>query len=117
MFDFDGNGVVDPGEEYLSFRVWEEMNGLDESFPVVFNDVDFCLRIHESGRLIVWTPWAELVHHESRSRGRDEDTPEKKAFFLKETNRFQRKWNRILTEGDPYYNPNLTREKEDFSPR
>lgn len=97
--------------------VYEEMNGLDESFPVVFNDVDFCLRIRESGRLIVWTPWAELVHHESRSRGRDEDTPEKKAFFLKETNRFQRKWNRILTEGDPYYNPNLTREKEDFSPR
>ena len=98
-------------------KVYEQMNGLDESFSVVFNDVDLCLRIREASYLIVWTPWAELVHYESKSRGRDEDTPEKKAFFLKETNRFQRKWNRILTEGDPYYNPNLTREKEDFSPR
>ena len=98
-------------------RVYEEMHGLDETFPVVFNDVDFCLRIREAGYLIVWTPWTELIHHESKSRGQDEDTPEKKAFFLKETNRFQRRWNKILTEGDPYYNPNLTREKEDFSPR
>ena len=98
-------------------RVYEEMNGLDESFSVVFNDVDLCLRIREKNYLIVWTPWAELVHYESKSRGRDEDTPDKKAFFLRETNRFQRKWNKILTEGDPYYNPNLTREKEDFSPR
>lgn len=98
-------------------KVYEELHGLDESFSVVFNDVDFCLRVREAGYLIVWTPWAELVHYESKSRGSDEDTPEKKAFFVKETNRFQRRWNKILTEGDPYYNPNLTREKEDFSPR
>ena len=98
-------------------RVYEQLNGLDESFSIVFNDVDLCLRIREANYLIVWTPWAELIHYESKSRGSDEDTPEKKVFFLKETNRFQRKWNKILTEGDPYYNPNLTREKEDFSPR
>ena len=98
-------------------RIYEQLGGLDESFSVVFNDVDLCLRIREAGYLIVWTPWAELTHYESKSRGSDEDTPEKKAFFVKETNRFQRKWNKILTEGDPYYNPNLTREKEDFSPR
>ena len=98
-------------------RIYEQLGGLDESFSVVFNDVDLCLRIREAGYLIVWTPWAELIHYESKSRGSDEDTPEKKAFFVKETNRFQRKWNKILTEGDPYYNPNLTREKEDFSPR
>lgn len=97
--------------------IYEALGGLDESFSVVFNDVDFCLRVREAGWLIVWTPWAELVHYESKSRGSDEDTPDKKAFFVKETNRFQRRWNRILTEGDPYYNPNLTREKEDFSPR
>ena len=97
--------------------IYEALGGLDESFSVVFNDVDFCLRVREAGYLIVWTPWAELVHYESKSRGSDEDTPEKKAFFVKETNRFQRRWNKILTEGDPYYNPNLTREKEDFSPR
>ena len=98
-------------------NVYEEMNGLDEGFSVVFNDVDLCLRIREAGYLIVWTPWAELTHYESKSRGADEDTPEKKQFFLEETNRFQRKWNRVLSEGDPYYNPNLTREKEDFSLR
>ena len=98
-------------------RIYEQLGGLDESFSVVFNDVDLCLRIREAGYLIVWTPWAELTHYESKSRGSDEDTPEKKAFFVKETNRFQRKWNKTLTEGDPYYNPNLTREKEDFSPR
>ena len=98
-------------------HVYEEMNGLDESFSVVFNDVDLCLRIREAGYLIVWTPWAELTHYESKSRGQDEDTPEKKQFFLEETNRFQRKWNEVLTAGDPYYNPNLTREKEDFSLR
>ena len=98
-------------------RVYEQLNGLDESFSIVFNDVDLCLRIREANYLIVWTPWAELIHYESKSRGSDEDTPEKKAFFLRETNRFQRRWNKILTEGDPYYNPNLTREKEDFSPR
>lgn len=98
-------------------RVYKALGGLDESFSVVFNDVDLCLRIREAGYLIVWTPWAELTHYESKSRGSDEDTPEKKAFFVKETNRFQRKWNKTLTEGDPYYNPNLTREKEDFSPR
>lgn len=98
-------------------KVYEEMNGLDETFSVVFNDVDLCLRIREAGYLIVWTPWAELTHYESKSRGRDEDTPEKKKFFLEETNKFQRKWNKALTQGDPYYNPNLTREKEDFSLR
>lgn len=98
-------------------NVYEKMNGLDEGFSVVFNDVDLCLRIREAGYLIVWTPWAELTHYESKSRGADEDTPEKKHFFLEETNRFQRKWNKVLSEGDPYYNPNLTREKEDFSLR
>jgi GT2 family glycosyltransferase len=98
-------------------KVYEEMQGLDETFSVVFNDVDLCLRIREAGYLIVWTPWAELTHYESKSRGQDEDTPEKKKFFLEETNKFQRKWNKILSEGDPYYNPNLTREKENFSLR
>lgn len=98
-------------------KVYEEMQGLDETFSVVFNDVDLCLRIREAGYLIVWTPWAELTHYESKSRGQDEDTPEKKKFFLEETNKFQRKWNKALTQGDPYYNPNLTRDKEDFSLR
>ncbi len=97
--------------------VWESLNGMEEDFPVVFNDVDFCLRVRESGKLIVWTPWAELTHYESKSRGPDEDTPEKKAFFMAETKKFQEKWNGFLTKGDPYYNVNLTRDREDFSVR
>ncbi len=98
-------------------HVYEEMDGLDERFSLVFNDVDLCLRIRQAGYLIVWTPWAELTHYESRSRGPDEDTPEKKRFFVRETNRFLKKWYRVLEEGDPYYNVNLTRWKEDFSLR
>jgi len=58
-----------------------------------------------------------LTHYESKSRGPDEATKEKKEFFVKETNRFLRKWNKMLAAGDPYYNPNLTRVGEDFSPR
>ena len=96
---------------------WEAAGGMDESYPVVFNDVDFCLRLRKAGLLIVWTPFAELIHYESKTRGSDEDTPEKLAFFKGETRRFQTKWNGVLTLGDPYYNPNLTRKKEDFSPR
>lgn len=98
-------------------KVYEAVGGLDESYSVVFNDVDLCLKIRERGKLIVWTPFAELTHYESKSRGSDEDTPEKQAFFKTETKRFQTKWNAALTRGDPYYNPNLTRSKEDFSPR
>ena len=98
-------------------RVYEKMRGLDESFPVMFNDIDLCLRIRQAGYLIVWTPWAELTHYESRSRGPDLDTRAKKRFFFRETDRFVRRWRRVIAEGDPYYNPNLTREKEDFSLR
>ena len=98
-------------------KVYETMHGLDESFSVVFNDVDLCLRIREAGHLIVWTPWAKLKHYESKSRGADEDTPEKRKFFIRETNRFLRKWWRVLDKGDPYYNVNLTRWEEDFTLR
>ena len=98
-------------------KVFEEMNGLDEGFSIVFNDIDLCLRIREAGYLIVWTPWAELIHYESKSRGPEGTTPEKKRFFVRETNRFLRRWHHVLEAGDPYYNPNLTRQKEDFSLR
>ena len=63
--------------------VWEKVNGLDEDWAVAFNDVDLCMRIRKAGRLIVWTPYAELYHLESRSRGQD-DTPEKQALFNRE---------------------------------
>ena len=95
-------------------HVWDEVGGLDESFAVAFNDVDMCMRIRKAGYLIVWTPYAELYHYESKSRGL-EDTPEKKKRFEGEVMRFQERWKDELAAGDPYYNPNLSLEREDFS--
>lgn len=96
--------------------VWDRIGGLDESFEVAFNDVDMCMRIRAAGYLIVWTPFAELYHYESKSRGLDE-APEKRVRFVGEVERFQARWARELEAGDPYYNPNLTLEKEDLSVR
>ena len=97
-------------------HVWDEVGGLDESFAVAFNDVDMCMRIRKAGYLIVWTPYAELYHYESKSRGL-EDTPEKKKRFEGEVKRFQERWKNELAAGDPYYNPNLSLDREDFSLR
>ena len=80
---------------------------------MAFNDVDFCLKVRSAGYRNVWTPYAELYHHESVSRGL-EDTPEKKARFEKEVLFMKSKWGETLLR-DPYYNPNLTLEHEDFS--
>lgn len=97
-------------------HVWDEVGGLDESFAVAFNDVDMCMRIRKAGYLIVWTPYAELYHYESKSRGL-EDTLEKKKRFEGEVKRFQERWKAELAAGDPYYNPNLSLDREDFSLR
>ena len=95
-------------------EVYDEVQGLDEeNLKVAFNDVDFCLKVRSAGYRNVWTPYAELYHHESVSRGL-EDTPEKKARFEKEVLFMKSKWGETLLR-DPYYNPNLTLEHEDFS--
>ena len=94
--------------------VFDEVGGLDESFEVAFNDVDLCMKIREKGYLIVFTPYAELYHYESKSRGND-DTPEKLERFHGEVRRFEMKWQKQLNDGDPYYNPNLTLTRDDFS--
>ena len=94
-------------------KVWDQLGGLDESFAVAFNDVDLCMRIRQAGYLIVWTPYAELYHYESKSRGCD-DTPEKKERFSSEVLRFQQRWKRELELGDPYYNPNFTLDSEGY---
>ena len=98
----------------LRREVWDTVGGLDENWAVAFNDVDLCMRIRQAGFLIVWTPFAELYHHESKSRG-CEDTPEKQKRFQTEVIRFQQRWKKELAAGDPYYNPNLTLDREDFS--
>ncbi len=98
----------------LRKEVFRSISGFDENFAVAFNDVDLCMRIREKGYLIVFTPFAELYHYESKSRG-FEDTPEKQTRFAGEISRFQERWGTELANGDPYYNPNFTLCREDFS--
>lgn len=91
----------------LRKEVYRDAGGLDEkNLAVAFNDIDLCLRIGRSGLRIVWTPHAELFHHESMSRG-FEDTPEKRSRFLAEADYMHDKW-RAEIENDPAYNPNLS---------
>lgn len=94
--------------------IYEEVGGLTEEFQVAFNDIDFCMKVRQLGKLVVYTPYAELYHYESKSRGA-EDTPEKVERFNSEVARFIERWNKELGLGDPYYNPNLTLDKADFS--
>ena len=93
--------------------VFCEVGEFDESLAVAFNDVDLCMKIRRAGYLIVFTPYAEAYHYESKSRGA-EDTPQKRARFSGEVARFREKWGEALEAGDPYYNPNLTLLYEDF---
>jgi glycosyltransferase involved in cell wall biosynthesis len=86
--------------------VFDEVNGLDESLQVAFNDIDFCLRVQQRGYRNLWTPFAELYHHESATRGY-EDSPEKKARFAGEVESMQQKWPCGLS-ADPVYSRNLT---------
>ena len=98
-------------------QVYQEVGGLDESFRVSLNDIDFCLRIRKKGYLIVFTPFAELYHYESKTRGTDNDGGANRERFEKEASHFREKWADVLEKGDPYYNRNLTLEREDFSIR
>ena len=93
---------------------FDAVGGLSEELAVAFNDIDFCMKLRQAGYLIVYNPYAELYHYESKSRGL-EDTPEKVARFNKEIAAFEKKWPDILKNGDPYYNPNLTLKSQDFS--
>lgn len=94
--------------------LYERMQGLDEKhLPVAFNDVDFCLRVREAGYRVVWTPHAELYHHESVSRGKDQ-SPEKIRRAKREVAYMRRRWKRVR-RNDPFYNPNLSYERPDFS--
>lgn len=94
--------------------VFEEVGGLTEELKVAFNDIDYCMKVRTAGKLVVYNPYAELYHYESKSRGM-EDTPEKVIRFNRETEEFQNRWKDILQKGDPYFNPNLTLDKSDFS--
>jgi GT2 family glycosyltransferase len=81
-------------------ELYEELGGFDPAFPVAYGDIDFCLRLRERGLLVVYTPLAELVHHESRSRGHTNDAAE--------IAEFHRRWGHVILAGDPYLHPNLS---------
>lgn len=94
--------------------LYTEVGGLDESFAISLNDVDFCLKLRQKGLLNVWTPFAELFHYESVSRGLD-DQGEKAERYNRESAQFRDKWHRELEAGDPYYNLNFSLDRSDFS--
>ena len=96
--------------------VYEEVGGFFEGLAVAFNDVDFCLKVREKGYLVVYDPHAQLIHYESLSRGL-EDTPEKQARFAREIALIRSRWPKAFDAPDPYYNPNLSLETQDFSIR
>ena len=95
---------------------FDAVGGLDETFQVAFNDIDLCMKFRAAGKKIIFTPYAELYHYESKSRGL-EDTPEKQFRFDTEVKRFQEKWAQQLEMGDPYYSPNLSVTEGDCSLR
>ena len=93
--------------------VFREVGGFDEQFVVAFNDVDLSLKVRDQGYYIVWTPFAELYHYESKTRGYEE-TPEKIKRFEGEQEKWLAKWDKKYPY-DPFYNRNLTNELEDYS--
>ena len=96
--------------------LYEKVGGLDESFEVSLNDVDLCLKLRHEGLLNVFTPFAELYHFESISRGLD-DNGEKAKRYEEESARFREKWKQDLEAGDPYYNVNFSLDRSDYSLR
>ena len=95
--------------------LYDKLNGLDEEFRVALNDVDFCLRLREKGYLNVFTPFAELYHFESISRGSDIEEEAKAKRYEQESEVFRNRWKEILAKGDPYYNPNFSLDHSDYT--
>lgn len=94
--------------------VYDRVHGLNEDqLTIAFNDIDYCLKVRELGKKVIYTPYAEFIHHESASRGQ-EDTREKKARFAGECRYMKAQWGHWLA-WDPAYNPNLTNSFEDLS--
>ena len=96
--------------------IFNEVGGFSEELAVAFNDIDFCMKVRSKDYLVVYNPYALFYHYESKSRGL-EDSPEKIERFNRETAIFMKRWPKILAEGDPYYNPNLTLRKSNFALR
>ena len=95
-------------------HAYKVIHGLNEELKDAFKDIDFCMRIRNAGYLIVYNPYAELYHYESKSRGM-EDSPEKKKRFNGEKKTFRENLPEIMKNGDPYYNPNLSLLNKDYT--
>lgn len=95
---------------------FEEVGGFTEELSVAFNDVDLCLKVRETGRLIVYDPYVQLYHMESKTRGA-EDSQEKVRRFQEEIEYIRCHWIDILKKGDPYYNKNFSLSKWNYSLR
>jgi GT2 family glycosyltransferase len=85
-------------------EVFQSVGGFDEDFPLNYNDVDFCLKVGATGRRIVYTPYAQLYHHESVSKA---------GIYPEELERFQQRWGEQWSR-DPFYNPNLSALYHDY---
>lgn len=94
--------------------LYTELGGLDEKLAVALNDVDLCIRAWKTGRVNVFTPFAELYHYESASRGTDLSGENAKR-YEKECELFRERWKELLEKGDPYYNPNFSLDRSDFA--
>ncbi len=97
----------------IKTSLFDQLDGFDPGFPVAYNDVDLCLRAGKQGQSVVFTPYAELYHYESKSRGSDEEGEAKQRFSAEQERLLARHGDRLLN--DPFYNPNLTQDREDFS--
>ena len=97
-------------------QAFEAVGGMTGELAVAFNDVDYCLKVRKHGWLVVYDPYAEMHHYESKSRGY-EDSPEKVERFNGEVEILLSRWRDQIEQGDPYYNPNLTLDNSDFSLR
>ncbi|MBF0458134.1 MAG: glycosyltransferase family 2 protein [Nitrospirae bacterium] len=98
----------------LKRELFDKASGFDERYALAYNDVDLCLRLMELGYPAVWTPYSELIHYESRTRGY-EITRAQRQRLNDESEIFTKRWRHILDKGDPFYNPNLSHKKGDFT--
>ena len=94
--------------------LYKGLGGLDEKLAVALNDVDLCIRAWKTGRVNVFTPFAELYHYESASRGTDQSGQNAQR-YEKECELFKERWKELLEKGDPYYNPNFSLDRSDFA--
>ncbi len=88
--------------------IYQALGGFEEAHEIINNDLDFCLRAHRAGKLVVFTPHASLIHHEAVSRERLKD--------VFDFSQFEQRWKSLFAAGDPYFSPRLTRHSDDYRP-